>query len=137
MKKVLSVVVLLWATSVLVRADGNGTDILPFSTPGGVVSGEVDVNLQDGTATMTGTIMGQPMSSWGKASRNADGSWDFWIILSDTETIIHQHGWIPLQLHFVGTHDDCNDGDDLDDPAGTIDVQSQTGVGKGSIQLGC
>lgn len=137
MTKGLFTIVLLWAMAAIARSDGNGSDILPFNTPGGVVSGEVDVNLTDGTATMTGQIMGVPMSSYGKASRNSDGSWDFWIILADSETIMRQHVWIPLQIHFIGNHEDCNDGDDLDDPAGTIDVQSQTGVGKGSIQLGC
>ncbi len=127
---------LLVATAGAVKADGDGGDILPFSTPGGVCSGVVTV-YPDGTASLQGQLQGVPFSSvpWARAKMAEDGSYYFDVILSDGDLIFKQRFWIPLQLRFVGTKADAQDGDDSDDHVGEITVQSQGNVGKGSLQL--
>lgn len=135
MRTLLFLGVLFCAIPQSVFADGEGVDVLPWTTPGGQISGTVTVN-PDGSATLQGQLQGVPFAGFGSPARNSDGSWDFSVILSDADTLIKKKTWIPLQLHFIGTHEDANDGDPMDDNVGSIDVRSQTGTGKGCVQLG-
>jgi hypothetical protein len=132
MKRVL-LALLISATPAL--ADGDGVDIVPFNTPGGQVSGVVTIDNTDGTATVSGQVQGVPFTCLGKATQQPDGSWEWDILLSDADTLIKKKSWIPIKFRFWGKAEDGEDGDDSDDSVGAIDVRSQTGVGKGSVQL--
>lgn len=128
------VLVLIALLAVPALADGNGTDILPWSTPGGEISGTVTVD-SNGDATVQGIIQGVPFTCLGKVPWTPNG-WNWDILLSDADQLLRQKSWIPLKFHFWGTKEDAEDGDDLDDSVGSIDVKSQMGAGKGSVQLG-
>lgn len=137
MKKVLFAFVLLFATAAAYAFDGDGAEILPFTSSGGVITGTVTV-YPDGTAAIEGQCRGAAFTALGRATRNGDGSWDFAPILSDGDYLKKQGGWIPVKVHFKGSKEDANDGDDTDDDAGTIDVEPQgigSGVGHGQIRL--
>lgn len=118
-------------------ADGDGVEVLPFNSPGGQVSGQVIVSA-DGSAQVIGVVQGVPFSSapWLKVWRGADNTFDFTWLLCDGDLLIRYHTYIPLKLKFWGTKEDASDGDQTDDMVGEIDVKSQMGVGKGSVQLG-
>lgn len=114
--------------------DGNGCDVLPFSSAGGAISGVVSVN-PDGTATISGQIQGVPFSGSGTCARNPDGSWTFEDFLADMDLMVRLKPHILKKINFTGDEEDATDGDPGDDDVGTAEVQSQTGVGSGEIQL--
>lgn len=115
-------------------ADMDGADILPFTVPGGMITGTVTV-YPDGTATVSGWIKDAPFASWGKATRDSDGHFHFNPLLTDGDKLISKKLWVPITIDFWGTDEDADDGDDSDDDVGSITVKSQTGVGTGSVQL--
>jgi len=133
MKKVL-LGALLSVLPAIAWADGDGVDIIPFSSSGDVISGTVTV-YGDGSASIVGQCMGAAFTALGHASRNSDGSWDFGPILSDGDLIRKQKSWIPLQIHFTGTPADGSDGDDTNNNAGRANVDGQGAAGKGEIRL--
>lgn len=117
-----------------VRADGNGVDVLPFNSPGGLISGTVEVN-PDGTATIHGQCHGVPFAGSGTCARNPDGSWTFDGILSDGDLLTRQKSEVLLKINYTGDEEDATDGDPSDDDVGTAELRSQSGMGKGQIQL--
>lgn len=133
MKASLVALALLLSAS-LALGDGNGTDILPFSTPGGQITGTVTI-YPDGGAVVVGQLQGVSFTTLGKATRDSDGHFHFDPLLSDADKLIKKKSWVPLIIDFWGTTEDANDGDDGDDSVGSIEVRSQTGTGKGSVQL--
>lgn len=129
-----SVVVLSIVLAREVRADSDGADILPFGSPGGAISGVVEVN-PDGSATIKGQIQGVPFAGSGTCARNPDGSWTFSNFLADMDLMARLKPWILEQINFTGDEEDATDGDPSDDDVGTAEVSSPTGMGKGEIQL--
>lgn len=131
MRKVLLAILL---SSVPALADGNGVDIIPFTTPGGQIEGVVSID-SEGNASVTGTIQGVPFTCLGKAARDSQGRWVWDCLLSDYDTLVRQKTWVPVKMTFWGTKDDAMDGDDSDDFSGEITVHSQHGVGKGTVKV--
>lgn len=131
MKKVLLALLL---SAVPAIADTDGVQILPFTTPGGGVTGFLVVE-SDGSATVQGFIGPAPFMGRGKVVRDGDGVYCFEGLLTDADLMIRHKLWLPIYLKFWGTKEDAADGDDTDDSVGSIEVKSQTGVGKGSVQL--
>lgn len=114
--------------------DGDGVEVLPWKGPGGAVSGVVEVS-EDGSATVKGQVQGVPFTSSGKVTRGSNGAWHFESIYSDGDLLCRQKTWIPLSINYTGDSEDATDGDPDDDDVGTMEVRSQTGMGKGEIQL--
>lgn len=120
----------LLAFSVSAYADGDGTGILPFTSPN--CSGTITVKA-DGSVEIKGTAMGVAFTGSGHASVNEDGK-----VVVDCD--VHadgkgrkQPGDRPVHVELSLNPDDYDD-PSTDVPVGTVDVQGGP-LGSGSIQV--
>ena len=111
-------------------ADGDGTGILPFSSPN--CNGKIEVKA-DGTVTVTGTVKGIPFSGTGKASVNGDGKVVIDCSVHAEQKGKQQPGDKPVHVELSLNPDDYDD-PSTDVPVGTVDVQGGP-LGSGSIQV--
>lgn len=129
----LSVVFLFLASTGLALAfDGDGTGILPFTSPN--CSGQVEVH-GDGTVIVTGVLRGMPFIGLGHAIVGDDGkasvSCDVYV---DARARLQPKTDVPVHVEIELDPEDYTDGNPTDDPVGTVDVQGGP-LGSGSIQV--
>lgn len=129
----LSVVFALLAICGFAFADGDGTGILPFTSPN--CSGQIEVHA-DGTVIVTGTVHGLPFQGTGHASVDESGRTviDCDVYVDGGKARKQPKGDVPVHVELELDPEDYSDGIPADDPVGTVDVEGG-GLGSGSIQV--
>lgn len=128
----LCVVFALLVVCGLAYADGDGTGILPFTSPN--CSGQTEVHA-DGTVVVTGVYKGIPFRAIGTPTTDADGhSHAECDVYVDGEKARKNGGEIPKKIDVSLDTEDYTDGNPSDDPVGTVEVIGGP-LGKGEVQL--
>jgi hypothetical protein len=121
--------------ALMLLGNGDGSGILPLTSCGGTVNLVVTAN-PDGTFSVTGKVWGISVIGWGIGVWK-DGRFqaECCPIYCDGDMLIRMGTPVPLKLTIDANPDDGCDGDPLDDNGGAFEVRSQTGAGRGWIDL--